>query len=179
LAMPVPLLATELWPLRVLRGSEGEESLQAGFEFRLRSLLVNFCLGLFFLFLLFPFRLLFLLLLGRLWFLLRLLGWFLLRLRRRGFLFFFCGCLCRLFLDVCAKTFAKVVDFAFLAQRVPFGPDDQLGFLRGADLARGRERLLGLGRRLGAGGLFRLLSDFGLRFRLRLLSHSTPPRPSS
>src|SRR3989475_951557 len=137
LAVAEPLLAAELRPLGVLRGSECEEFLQAGLEFRLRSRLVDFCLGLFLLFLLFPFRLLFFLLLGRLWFFLGLLRRSFLR-RGCPVLFLFCDRLRRLFLDVPAKTFAKVVDFAFLAQPVSFGPADQLGLLRGADLGRGR-----------------------------------------
>src|SRR2546428_8195765 len=66
LAVAEPLLAAELRTLGVLRGSECEEFLQAGLEFRLLSRLVNFCLGLFFLFLLFPFCLLFFFLLCRL-----------------------------------------------------------------------------------------------------------------
>src|SRR5256712_6994901 len=73
LAVAEPLLAAELRTLGVLRGSECEEFLQAGLELRLRSRLVGFCLGLFFLFPLFPFRLLFFLLLCPLWVFLRLL----------------------------------------------------------------------------------------------------------
>src|SRR2546427_12936840 len=73
LAVAEPLLAAELRPLGVLRGSECEEFLEAGLEFRLRSRLVDFCLGLFLLFLLFPFRLLFFFLLCRLGFFLGLL----------------------------------------------------------------------------------------------------------
>src|SRR3989442_8436353 len=55
LAVAEPLLAAELRPLGVLRGSECEEFLEAGLEFRLRSRLLNFFPGLLFLFLFFPF----------------------------------------------------------------------------------------------------------------------------
>src|SRR2546422_3583770 len=128
---------------------------------------------------LFPYTTLFRsLLLRRLRFLFRLLLGLLLRLRRSGLFFFRGGLLRRLLLDERAETLAEVVDGPFLPEPVALGPAHEFGLLRGANLARRGARLLGL-RDLRDGGLLRLLRRLGLRLRLLLLGHLTPPRASS
>src|SRR5437867_3837799 len=162
-----PLLAAELGPRRVLRGSHREKPLQVRFELRLRARLVDLLFGLLFLLALLLFR--------RLRFLLRFLFGLLFRLRRRGFLFFGCGLLGRLLLDERVKTLSEVVDLPLLTQAIPFRPVDEFGLLRGANLGRRGERLLGL-RHLGDGGLLRLLRGLGVRLRFLLVRrpHTSP-----
>src|SRR3989475_9831523 len=161
-----PLLAAEPGPRCVLRGSHREKPLQVRFELGLRARLVYLLFSLLFLFLLA------LLLFRRLRFLLRFLFGLLFRLRRRGFLFFGRGLLGRLLLDERVKPLSEVVDLSFLTQAVAFGPAEEFGLLRGANLRRRGERLLRLGY-LGNGGLLRLLRGLGGHLRLLLFRH--PP----
>src|SRR5207245_2091561 len=159
-----PLLAAEPGPRCVLRGSHREKPLQVRFELGLRARLVDRFFSLLFLFLLA------LLLFRRLRFLLRFLFGLLFRLRRRGFLFFGRGLLGRLLLDERVKTLSEVVDLSFLTQAVAFGPAEEFGLLRGANLRRRGERLLRLGY-LGNGGILRLIRDLGVHLRLLLFRH--------
>src|SRR5207249_3081893 len=77
-----------------------------------------------------------------------------------------------------AESLPEVVDLPLWTEAVSLGPFDEFGLLGGADLGGRGERLLGRGD-LRDGGLLRLLRRLGVRLRLLLLGHVTPPRPSS